>query len=264
MRALFLLLLSFLGSVQSKAQGEPMLTSFYLVTNQSAPARWRAEHQLCESDRANLKPVFRAYIATRWPSGLVPVFQVEKPDRTELRRLPPKGQEGFTEPLFFALPLETEPNSALIAGHWELSATKLERRSVFTGWELSAFTNVVSGRFDQTTDYRFASITSGIFSSNQLELKVEYIEDKFILHGLLEGGKLSGTWRKTNGDPEEGIWSAGRAADVPLYKTAANPVLLFEWEEKGQFIHAPETPLTPAGWKKLQPLARIWLKTGSP
>src|SRR5688572_8672799 len=62
---------------------------------------------------------FLAVTTNVWPAGLVPIFAVEKTNRVELRRYPARGDENSSEPLFYALPPEDEPDATKIAGRWE-------------------------------------------------------------------------------------------------------------------------------------------------
>ena len=69
-------------------------------------------------------PVFLAVVTNGWPTGLVPVFAVEKANGVELRRRGLAGEENTSEPLFFALPPEDEPDAAKVAGRWECRAVR--------------------------------------------------------------------------------------------------------------------------------------------
>jgi hypothetical protein len=68
--------------------------------------------------------VFLAVSTNQWFTGLVPVFRVEKTNQFELRRRPLRGQENYSEPLFFALPPEEEPDAAKVAGRWDCHAIR--------------------------------------------------------------------------------------------------------------------------------------------
>ena len=71
----------------------------------------RSEVEL-EKLKSQLEDVaFLALCSNEWAAGLAPIFIVEKTNRLELRRRPPRGRENFAEPLFFALPPEDEPGA---------------------------------------------------------------------------------------------------------------------------------------------------------
>ena len=57
---------------------------------------------------SNTVVAFRAVTGKTAPSGLVPIFAVETHGRIELRRIPGKGQESFSDPVFFAWPPRRE------------------------------------------------------------------------------------------------------------------------------------------------------------
>lgn len=58
---------------------------------------------------SNTVVAFRAVTGKTAPSGLVPLFAVETQGRIELRRIPGKGQESFSDPVFFAWPPRRSP-----------------------------------------------------------------------------------------------------------------------------------------------------------
>jgi hypothetical protein len=80
---------------------------------------------------------FHAVVTNVWPAGLVPIFGIEKTNQFELRRRPARGKEKATEPLFFALPPEDEPDAAKIAGRWELEAVRFSGSKEYPVWELA-------------------------------------------------------------------------------------------------------------------------------
>src|SRR5688572_6702965 len=182
-------------------------------------------------DFRKLKPAlegvaFHAVVTNTWPAGLVPIFGIEKTNSFELTRRPRRGKESATEPLFFALPPEDEPHAAKIAGRWELEAIRYSGTKEYPVWELAIEDDKISGRFDQNTDYRFAYLMGGTFRSNILELRVEYINDTYLITGTWHEGKLKGRWRRDD-DAEEGPWEATR----PIFNLPAtnNVVRLYEW-----------------------------------
>jgi hypothetical protein len=80
---------------------------------------------------------FLAVCTNDWLPGLVPIFAVEKTNRFELRRRPQRGHENSSEPLFFALPPEDEPNATCIAGRWQCDAVRGDNSKAFLAWELT-------------------------------------------------------------------------------------------------------------------------------
>ncbi|HXG49423.1 MAG TPA: hypothetical protein VNO52_17500, partial [Methylomirabilota bacterium] len=101
---------------------------------------------------------FLAVVTNEWPAGLVPLFSVEAPGGVELRRRPLKGQENFTEPVFFVLPPADEPMAGRLAGRWDCRATRADGSKSYVIWELTAEGVEVAGRFDQRTEYRVAFV----------------------------------------------------------------------------------------------------------
>lgn len=174
---------------------------------------------------ATPSPIGAAVTASLWPPGLVPVFQIERQGKFELRRLPPKGQENFSEPICFILPLVEESASTNIAGRWDVRGTREGASTIFFGWEFSTFTNRLMGRFGQETDYRFAFIPSATFTNHSLTLQVDYISDKYEVIGTLQGSQLKGTWRRTD-DFEKGTWEASRPDSSKLPELPATILFL--------------------------------------
>src|SRR4051794_5140285 len=72
------------------------LQPIYLLTNGSS-FRLSTEPLPKQSTVA-----FQAICTNEWLPGLVPVFAVQTEERFELRRRPVRGQEGSSEPMFFA------------------------------------------------------------------------------------------------------------------------------------------------------------------
>ena len=148
-------------------------------------------------------PAFYAVCTNQWPFGLIPIFAVEKTNRLELRRRWARGQENFSEPLFFALPPGDEPDALRISGRWDCRATRDGASKAYLTWELAIEGEKVSGRFDQNTEYRFAFIPGGNFRSSLFDLRVEYNNEAYILTGRWAARKLKGEWHRTN-DSEGG------------------------------------------------------------
>lgn len=209
---------------------------------------------------SKLKPegvAFHAVVTNTWPAGLVPIFAVELTNHVELRRRPRRGKENATEPLFFALPTFDEADAARIAGRWELEAVRFSGSKEYPVWELSVEGEQVSGRFDQNTDYRFAYLMGGTFRSNALELRVEYINDAYVIQGIWHDGRLKGRWRRAD-DSEEGPWEATRpAARLPANTNAIN---LYEWRSGDARRYLTEKERLGGEWTRAaRPLCRVWL-----
>jgi hypothetical protein len=203
---------------------------------------------------------FRAVRTNEWLPGLVPLFAIEGEDGFELRRLPARGRENESEPLFFALPPEEEPAAVKIAGHWQCVATRGDFKDYFA-WELAIESEKVAGRFDQYTEFRYAYLTDGSFRSNRLEVRVQYLQDAYLLEGDWKEGKLSGTWRRED-DSERGTWEARR----PLLKASfPESVPLYEWRRAsdGKRRYALEGETMAPGWDRSpHPLCRVWRARG--
>jgi hypothetical protein len=201
---------------------------------------------------------FRAVVTNEWPAGLVPLFAVEGRQGFELRRLPLRGQENFSDPLFFALPPEQEPAALKIAGRWDCVAGREGELKDYFGWELSIENENVSGRFDQGSEYRYPYITAGSFRSNRLELRVEYIQDAYLLEGEWKEGKLSGKWRRSD-DSEGGTWEAAR--EPVRLPDAKQSVPLYEWRRAadGKRRYALDGEKLEPDWERAAtPLCRVW------
>lgn len=209
----------------------------------------------------NTPVLFRAVTIreARWPAGLVPVFEVEREGRFELRRLPPRGRENSTEPLCFILPRADEPDAARLAGWWDIRAVGFDGIKRWLGMELAVDVERVAGRLDQLTDYRFAYVTGGHWRTNTLTLAVEYINDRYELTATWHDGRLSGAWRRTD-DADRGTWEAARPEDAPPKPAADDTVPLFEWRRgDGSRRYALEPGPAGEGWSQVTPpLGRVW------
>jgi hypothetical protein len=200
---------------------------------------------------------FVAVVSASWPAGLVPLFAVEDENKFELRRLPPRGIENSSEPLFFALPREDEPHATRIAGRWSCAATNAQGGKHFPDWELAIDGERIAGRFSPQGEYRVAYITGGTFRSNRFELYSEYFQDRYTLRGQLRGGQLAGTWRQHD-DSDRGTWSATRD-DSPVVPAATNIAALYEWRRGNENRYGTESP-SGEGWQRAtKPLCRVWV-----
>lgn len=193
-----------------------------------------------------------AVCTNQWFSGLVPVFQIERTNGVELRRRPLRGQENFTQPLFFGLPLAEETDASKLAGHWDAVAERDAGRKDYPAFEFAIEGDQVAGRFDQNTEYRYAYVSGGTFRSNRLDLRIDYMNESWFLTGILNDGKLKGTWRRGD-DAEKGAWEATRERAV-LPKGAT--VELYEWRRGEERKYGVESP--GAEWKRDRAVCRVW------
>ncbi len=263
--ALLGLFLGWFGCLAAKEASVGVFENYHYVppTNGSG-ARWLRRPEVPAASFANLRlmPLFRAVRPDAWVRGLVPIYSVELDSRTELRRLPGRGQENFSEPRFFALPNEDEPPEvAQITGRWEVSAIRSDKSPATFAWELAGDpTGKVAGRFEQLTDFRFAYLTSGWFRSNQLSLTVEYISDRYAVRGTWAQGGLRGTWRHSE-DADHGTWAAkSTAVEPPVWQTS-EVVPLYEWSRPNSAsrYYGVQAPEPNGDWEKAaRPLCRVW------
>jgi len=214
--------------------------------------------------KTNGAPAFYAIVTNRWPSGLAPIFSVELNGKWELRRRPARGQENFTEPLFFGFAPVDEPNAAKLNGYWTCHAASEEGSKNYPGMELMLDGERVAGRFDPNTDYRFAFITSGRFHADELELRVEYIKDSYVLNGKWSNGRIKGTWVKSD-ESDKGTWEGERApasaATQLEQEKIKGLVALYEWRRPADDFKRYELEGKYPGkdWiRSERPLCRIW------
>jgi hypothetical protein len=201
---------------------------------------------------------FVAVCTNNWPAGLVPIFAVEKTNRIELRRRPALGQENSSEPLFYALPPTDEPEAAKLAGRWDCLGIRGTGTKEFFGWDLAIEGEKVAGRFDQFTDFRFGRIAGGTFRSNQLELRIEYLMDAYVVKGTWRDGKLKGDWTRVD-ESENGTWEATRPP--AMFPTSTDLVTLYEWrrptDDARRYFIEGEKPV--GDWQRAaRPLCRVW------
>jgi hypothetical protein len=197
--------------------------------------------------------MFRAVVSVNWPPGLIPIFAVEKSGSLHWRRFPLRGQENNSEALFFGLPLEDEKPA--LNGRWEINATRPSGKA-FLYWELTMDGTNVVGRLDPNTDYRFGTIAWGQFSSNKFAMRVEYVQDAFLLNGMLVDGRLKGDWKRTD-EEESGVWEATQEP-APL-PAGANLVRLFEWQNGTKRAYLIEGKSPGANWTRAErALCRVW------
>ncbi len=203
---------------------------------------------------------FRAMPADSWLPGLIPVFAVERAGGWELRRRPAREQENFTDPLFFALAPHGEPELAGVSGRWEVAAGRDDGSTLRLTIELAAEGGEVSGRFDQNTDYRFASIVGGVCRTNRLELRVKYINDEYRLVAAPDAGQWTGRWRRED-DSEGGSLRLFRNGPAPSESAGPATVDLIEWrrDDGGERRYHVAGEMPPPGWTRSErPIARVW------
>jgi hypothetical protein len=209
--------------------------------------------------------VFSAVVDREWHPGLLPVFAVEKSGSRELRRRPGVGQENFSEPIFFGLAPEHEPEAADVCGRWEIFATRADGSVLRLALELAAEGEAVSGRFDQNTDYRFAHVMGGSVRTNRLELAVKYINDDYRLIAQRRGVRWAGRWQRAD-DSEGGALELFRGLPPAALPAHGRLVALHEYRRHGSgarlYLLAGEP--VPAGWiAEPRPLVRVW-RTAAP
>lgn len=212
------------------------------------------------SGKTNAVPQCRVIAARNWPAGLVPVFAVESEGRVALRRMPPLGRENFSEPLFFALPPEDEPQAARLAGRWRLESRSREGRQHRLAMDWSTLGERAAGRLDQDTDFRFAYLTGATWKANQLTLTVEYIADRYEMSGIWTNGVLRGSWRQVP-EGDEGTWEAARPDPERTIPPADGVLPLYEWRRKDsedrRYTVGDAAPGN--GWvQEPRPLCRVW------
>ncbi len=203
-------------------------------------------------------PVFRAVTARHWPAGLVPIFSVSRRGRVELRRFPPAGQEGLTEPLFFAVCPENEGTDPRILGRWECRAQYSDGAEEFFYFEFTAQGDRVVGRFDVETDFRFASVERGRLTPNGIDLEVRYIAAEYLLKGTWDDSALQGTW-KHRSEEEHGTWRAERLGKAPSWDRAGLlPLWVYRDSEKRLRYRVGDEAVDPT-WERIsEPLCWVW------
>jgi hypothetical protein len=204
---------------------------------------------------------FLAVTTNVWPAGLVPIFAVEKTNRVELRRRPAVGEENSSEPLFYALPPDDEPEATKIAGRWECMGVRGAGTKEFFGWDLCLDGENVAGRFDQFTDFRFARIVGGAFRSNQFEMRIEYIMDAYHVKGMWRDGRMKGEWNRVD-ESENGAWEATRPKWV--VPPATNLVAFYEWRrgDNARCYRLQDEKPGSEWQREARPLCRVWKATG--
>jgi hypothetical protein len=224
------------------------------------------------STNAPLRPAFRAVPGRSGqtgrtpPLGLVPLFTVETQGRTELRRLPARGQESFSDPVFFAWPPRSESEAGQIAGRWEALAIREDRSRHRFALELAVAADRVSARFDPDTDYRFAHLTEGRWLNRRLDLRVEYLNDRYRLSVERRKDRWMGTWRLDD-DSASGPLELWREAPATTAPPRRGVVALHECrmaDTPERIYRLADDPLPP-GWSRVSPpLCEVWRPAARP
>lgn len=214
---------------------------------------------------ASNRPVaFRAVTGKTAPPGLVPIFAVETHGRVELRRIPGKGQESFSDPVFFAWSPRGQSEAAGLAGRWEALAVREDRSRHRFALELAVDGSAVSARFDPDTDYRFAHLTEGRWQRGRLELHVVYLNDRYRLSADRRKDRWMGSWRLED-DSASGPLELWREASATQAPPRRGTVALYECQKAGspeRLYRLAGEPL-PLGWQRApRPLCEVWKPHG--
>lgn len=216
-------------------------------------------------EAATNRPVaFRAVTGKTAPPGLVPIFAVETHGRVELRRIPAKGQESFSDPVFFAWPPRGQSDAAELAGRWEALAVREDRSRHRFALELAVDGSSVSARFDPDTDYRFAHLTEGRVQRGRLELEVVYLNDRYRLSAERRKDRWMGSWRLED-DSASGALELWREASATQAPPRRGTIALFECQKAGspeRLYRLAGQPLPPDWQRTPRPLCEVWKPHG--
>jgi hypothetical protein len=209
---------------------------------------------------SNMVVAFRAVTGKTAPLGLVPIFAVETQGRVELRRIPGKGQESFSDPVFFAWPPRRESEAGRVSGRWEALAIREDCSRHRFALELAVDGQRVSARFDPDTDYRFAHLTEGRWHNRRLDLRVEYLNERYRLSVEHRKERWVGTWRLED-DSASGpleLWREVSATQAPPRREV---IALHECRKAvspERIYRLADEPLPP-GWQRVfPPLCEVW------
>ena len=209
---------------------------------------------------SNTVVAFRAVTGKTAPSGLVPLFAVETHGRIELRRIPGKGQESFSDPVFFAWPPRRESEAGNVSGRWEALAIREDRSRHRFALELAVDGQRVSARFDPDTDYRFAHLTEGRLERGRLDLQVAYLNDHYLLSAERRKDRWVGSW-KLEDDSATGPLELWREAPSTKTPPRRGVIALHECRKAGspeRIYRLADDPLPP-GWQRVSPpLCEVW------
>ena len=209
---------------------------------------------------SNTVVAFRAVTGKTAPSGLVPIFAVETHGRIELRRIPGKGQESFSDPVFFAWPPRRESEAGNVSGRWEALAIREDRSRHRFALELAVDGERVAARFDPDTDYRFAHLTEGRLERGRLDLQVAYLNDHYLLSAERRKDRWVGSW-KLEDDSATGPLELWREAPSTKTPPRRGVIALHECRKAGspeRIYRLADDPLPP-GWQRVSPpLCEVW------
>ncbi len=209
---------------------------------------------------SNTVVAFRAVTGKAARSGLVPIFAVETHGRVELRRIPGKGQESFSDPVFFAWPPRRESEAGNVSGRWEALAIREDRSRHRFALELAVDGQRVSARFDPDTDYRFAHLTEGRLECGRLDLQVAYLNDHYRLWVERRKDRWVGSW-KLEDDSATGPLELWREAPSTKTPPRHGVIALHECRKAGspeRIYRLADDPLPP-GWQRVSPpLCEVW------
>ncbi len=249
---MLLVLFDVSGDLRAALVEESLLSQVFRVRNDSGLEEYRTLALRGEA------PAFRAVVARRWPSGMVPVYAVKRGNGMVLQRFPPRGQEGLVEPLFFGLPCRNERTDLNLLGRWECIARHADGAEEYFSWDLAVKGEEVVGRFDIDTDFRFASIVKGEWRPPRLKLEVVYIRAEYHLSGVLGPDGLSGEWTHV-GEEDGGTWEATRVEKVPELSLKSLVALVSYQRADGEVCFRLEGDDPGDGWKReSQNLCRVW------
>ena len=209
---------------------------------------------------SNTVVAFRAVTGKTAPSGLVPIFAVETHGRIELRRIPGKGQESFSDPVFFAWPPRRESEAGNVSGRWEALAIREDRSRHRFALELAVDGERVAARFDPDTDYRFAHLTEGRLERGRLDLQVAYLNDHYLLSAERRKDRWVGSWKLAD-DSATGPLELWREAPSTKTPPRRGVIALHECRKAGspeRIYRLADDPLPP-GWQRVSPpLCEVW------
>ena len=246
------------GAQAASAMAPLRLERIYRMDAANQKRRFATREQIDVKTLPLEDVAFLAVVTNHWPTGLVPIFMVEKTNRVELRRRPVRGQENSYEPLFFALPPVDEPDAAKITGRWDCQAVRGNGDKDYPVWELAIEGDQISGRFDQGSQYRVAYLTGGTFRAHRIELRAEYNSDVYLLSGEWHEGEIKGTWRHLDAD-ERGTWQASRPES--RLPSSRDVVSLYEWRrspDNARRYSVEEEKIEPEWERSPRPLCRVW------
>ena len=209
---------------------------------------------------SNTSVAFRAVTGKTAPPGLVPIFAVETQGRVELRRIPGKGQESFSDPVFFAWPPRRESEAGKVSGRWEALAIREDRSRHRFALELAVDGERVAARFDPDTDYRFAHLTDGRLRHGRLELQVAYLNDYYRLSAERRKDRWVGSWRLED-DSASGPLELWRETPATTAPPRRGVVALHECRTANtpERIYRLADESLPPGWQRVfPPLCEVW------